>query len=107
MSDSSGPIGGNHLSRLLKAAAGTARVTAHSGFHGVSAKRNRWQAYINDDSKQRYLGTYDTKQEAALAYDRAAWAEHGDKRKLNYVTIKAAEAAAAAAQAERPLAQDP
>jgi hypothetical protein len=98
-SDSSGPIGGNHLSRLLKAAGGSARPhTGHSGFHGVTAKRNRWQAYIHYDGKRLNLGTYDTKQEAALAYDRAAW-EHGGKRKLNYVSIKAAEAAAAAAQA--------
>jgi hypothetical protein len=73
-----------------------------SGFHGVTDKRNtkRWTAQINYGGKKQHIGSYDTKQEAALAYDTAA-REHGEgKKKLNYESIKAAEEAAAHAQAE-------
>jgi hypothetical protein len=48
------------------------------------------------DSKQHYLGTFDTKQEAALAYNREA-RQCGEDKPLNYESIAAAEEAAAAA----------
>jgi hypothetical protein len=38
----------------------------------VYAKGKRWKATICYDSKKHCLGTFDTKQEAALAYDREA-----------------------------------
>jgi hypothetical protein len=73
-----------------------------SGFYGVSAKRKRWIAQIYYDSKSHYLGTFDTKQEAALAYDREARQCGGDTP-LNYESIAAAEEAAVQAQAEHIL----
>jgi hypothetical protein len=70
-----------------------------SGFHGVSASGKRWAAQICYNSKQHRLGTFYTKQDAALAYDRAAREHGGGKKKLNYTSMEAAEEAAAHAQA--------
>jgi hypothetical protein len=67
----------------------------------VSASGKRWKARISIGSKNYSLGNFDTKQEAALAYDRKARQCGKDftttSRKpepLNYKTIKAAEEAA-------------
>jgi hypothetical protein len=70
-----------------------------SGYYGVYAIRKRWKAEIYYGGEKHYLGTFATKQEAALAYDRAA-RECGEENPLNYDSIKAAEEAAAEAQAE-------
>jgi hypothetical protein len=76
-----------------------------SGFYGVSASTKRWRAQLRYDRKKHNLGCFDTKQEAALAYDREA-RQCGEDRLLNYESIKAAEEAAAAAQAEYILVHD-
>jgi hypothetical protein len=73
-----------------------------SGFYGVYAKKKRWQAKIKVDSKNQTVGTFDTKQEAALAYDKEA-RQCGEDKPLNYESIKEAEEAAAKAQAEHKL----
>jgi hypothetical protein len=65
----------------------------------VYANKKRWQAQICGGGEKRSLGTFDTKQEAALAYDRAARA-CGEARLPNYESTKAAEEAAEEAQAE-------
>jgi hypothetical protein len=39
-----------------------------SGFYGVTPNKKRWGAYLYYGGKQHTLGTFDTKQEAALAY---------------------------------------
>jgi hypothetical protein len=62
----------------------------------VSADKKRWRAQISYDCKNHYLGSFDTKQEAALAYDREA-SQCGEDKPLNYESIAAAEEAAAAA----------
>ena len=61
------------------------------------ANGKRWRAEIHYDSKLHYLGTFDTKQKAALAYDRAA-RQCGEDKPLNYENIAAVEEAAANAQ---------
>lgn len=57
-----------------------------SGFKGVSQKRgrNKWVAQIKKDQMVTYLGIFDTPEEAAKAYDRAAAEVHGEFAKLNY-----------------------
>jgi hypothetical protein len=71
-----------------------------SGFYGVSASNGkRWKVQIHYDSKQHNLGSFDTKQESALAYDRAA-RQCGEDKPLNYEGIKAAEEAAVHAQSD-------
>jgi hypothetical protein len=69
-----------------------------SGFYGVTANRKRWKAMVTYGGKNHCLGTFDTKQEAALAYDRKARARQcGKDKALNCESIAAAEAAAATA----------
>ena len=50
-----------------------------SGFKGVSANRKRWKAQIGslDCGTFKHLGTFDTKEEAALAYDAEATSRYG------------------------------
>lgn len=45
------------------------QTSSKSGFIGVHPKRGRWIAYANKGTR-RYLGTFDTKEEAARARDR-------------------------------------
>jgi hypothetical protein len=81
------------------------RARPKSGFYGVRADGKRWQARLRFGGKQHRLGTFDTKQEAALAYDWAARKHKGDKAQCNYDTIEAAEAAAAQATPGLTLAR--
>jgi hypothetical protein len=70
----------------------------------VTAQQKRWKARIHYGDKRHHLGTFDTKQEAALVYDRKA-RQCGKDKLLNYESMKAAEEAAAEAQAEYTLVQ--
>jgi hypothetical protein len=73
-----------------------------SGYYGVSAKKKRWGAQICYGGKVHNVGTFDTKQEAALAYDRAV-RQCGEEKPLNYESMEGAEEAATKAQAEYAL----
>jgi hypothetical protein len=79
---------------------GLSPVETHSlanktGFIGVRTHRRtgRWQASIGKRSNGKYksthLGTYDTPEEAALAYDEAAIELHGSCAKLNFPGVAA------------------
>jgi len=54
-----------------------------TGFKGVSLNNGRWMSRIRDNSGSVYLGTYDTPEKAALAYNNAAIKLHGNFARLN------------------------
>jgi hypothetical protein len=72
----------------------------------VSAQKKRWKARIKIGGKWHNLGCFDTKQEAALAYDREK-RKRGEKKPMNYESMEGAEEAATKAQAEYALTHGP
>lgn len=58
-----------------------------SGFRGVTYQmgRSAWKAQIYKDKKNHHLGLFPTKQEAALAYNKAAARLFGEFAKLNII----------------------
>jgi hypothetical protein len=56
-----------------------------SGFMGVwQAASGRWRARLWHNNKRHNLGTYDTREEAAHAYDAMARKLHGEFATLNF-----------------------
>jgi hypothetical protein len=57
-----------------------------SGFKGVTKRSdsNRWRAEISLNGKKTHLGSFDTAEHAALAYDEAARANFGEFARLNF-----------------------
>jgi AP2 domain len=77
-----------------------------SRFKGVCITRaGKWRAVIYIGRKQKYLGVYDTEEEAAHAYDASSIIHFGPEAKRNFMQkspTHAASAAAAAASAVVP-----
>lgn len=60
-----------------------------SGFKGVSwdKRTGRWMAGIRIDYRQRYLGRFDSPEEAARAYDTAARQLFGEFARTNFEAV--------------------
>lgn len=58
-----------------------------SGYKGVSlnAKSNKWYAFIRVERKSIFLGSYNNKEDAAIAYNRAAVQYFGEFAHLNVI----------------------
>ncbi len=60
-----------------------------SRFKGVCiTKRGKWRAIIYTKRKQKYLGIYNTEEDAAMAYDRGAIELFGESAELNFSQTK-------------------
>ncbi len=55
-----------------------------SEFKGVSRNNRSWQAKIKANCREHYLGTFETEEAAARAYDEAALVHHGEFACLNF-----------------------
>lgn len=55
-----------------------------SGYKGVSKCGSRWRAYYKPNKRQIHIGCYDTKEEAARAYDKVALETWGEYAYLNF-----------------------
>jgi len=65
------------------------KVNAISGYKGVvPAVNNRWKAQITNNCKTIYLGTYDTKKEAHMAYCKAALILHTHNNSTKFCSHK-------------------
>ena len=62
-----------------------------TGYRGVAKNHNRWMAMIKTNHLNIYLGTFDSAQEAAKAYDEAARNLHGEFAWLNFPALDAAQ----------------
>ena len=55
-----------------------------SKFKGVYQRFNKWEARISFNYKRIFIGSFCTEEEAARAYDAAAYKYHGNFAKYNY-----------------------
>jgi hypothetical protein len=59
-------------------------VSANSGYRGVYRRRSRWAAIISIEGRPVHIGTFDTRDEAARAWDRRARELRGPGAWVNF-----------------------
>lgn len=79
---STGRIKSEETRRAVSLAGRTA--SPRNGFKGVFPLHAKWMARIKLEGKPCYLGSFQTPEHAALAYDQAAYAAWGDACYLNF-----------------------
>ena len=72
---------------------------AKSGFYGVTKDGNKWKAQLKYGGRNHHLGTFDTREQAAAAFDKAAREHRGSTGMYNFESAAAAEASVADAVA--------
>ena len=60
------------------------RALAGGRWKGLCKDRGRWRVVVVVDRKRHRIGTFDTQEEAARAYDAAALRLHGEFARLNF-----------------------
>lgn len=61
------------------------RVGGLSIYRGVSKDGNKWRAIINANGSRLYIGSFDTEEKAAIAYDLVSPLMHGEFSRPNIV----------------------
>jgi len=56
----------------------------NTSYRGVQKHKNRYRAFISVNGVSRMIGSYETPEEAAQAYDTYAVIVHGEKARLNF-----------------------
>jgi len=72
------------IATLSQNNANSFRPANRAGFRGVVAVGKKWRAQIRRDGARVYLGLYETPEDAARTYDRAAREAHGEFATLNF-----------------------
>lgn len=64
-----------------------------TGYRGVSVHKQsgKYQAFVRKDGKNRHLGLFDEAEDAARAYDNAAWEIWGEYARLNFPRTEPAQ----------------
>jgi hypothetical protein len=60
------------------------KATTRSRFIGVFPEGTRFSASISHRGKHRYLGSFDTEEDAATAFDKTALRLRGARTRLNF-----------------------
>jgi hypothetical protein len=64
-------------------------IASLSGFKGVALRNGKWTASITVERNTLYIGSFDTPELAALAYNDMAREYHGEYAVLNHVSAHA------------------